>query len=266
MSRFRWSLLFLAGLNSGWIYAQSMPSEPILKRAPAHAEWSVQFFPSESDIKKTFAKNGGQFKEGEIPKGALVGPKSKTVSKDGTTYRELEQWEDGRSQEKWTVGDMQVYETSLTKKLVRLPRPASAQVASNYSDYRRSDFEELEWIGRDNFVGVQDMNGRKVYEFQGNAAKRRLTLREQGDLVDVDAGKSAEELAKEFRAGSSGKPSYVVYLDAQTQLPLYFDDGRVIRIYNFSANPPASLQVPQRFSDKFEAWKKEPPLPRFASP
>lgn len=236
------------------------PTEPILRRAPDRSEWMIFLRTDRQNIKEEASKSGQAL--GPQGKVAPSEVKSRSVSKDGNVYREVVEYGDGQTREKWIDGDMQVYETRVSKKIARAVAPDANQISSSYSDYRRSDFENLEWVSKDNFQGVKDFNGRKVFEFTTDPAKRKLTAREMTEFVDMDGNKTREQLMKDREDRLNGAPAYTAYLDAQTQLPVYFDDGEVVRIYKFVENPSGKLVAPPPFAVELARWKKQKSMPQ----
>lgn len=229
------------------------PSEPALKRAPANSEWTIQLYENREKTQEAIGKNGLENPQGDGPAEPRSLPKSVTVSKDGTTYREVVQWDDGRSSEKWISDNMQVYTQRFSGQLARAASPYS----DDYSDYRRSDFEGLEWVNRSNFQGIKDMKGRKVFEFRVDADKRPLNAREASILADPNEVKPVASGSEQYTdASAKASPGYTAYLDVQTQLPVYFDDGVTIRIYKFSERGPGKLVIPPQFAAELDAWKK----------
>lgn len=234
---------------SGWSQVPP-PSEPLLKRAPANAEWTIYTYEDRSKILEEIEKQGLKAEpSGEVSEIGKVQPVAVTISKDGKTYREVAQWLDGRVREKWIAGDVQFYETAYGKKIARVSQPAS----DNFSDYRRSDFEELEWVGKDNYKGVKEVRGRKVYEFQVDLNKKRLSPREAALLIDVDAPQTGADDGTPVAAPAPR--IYTAYFDTATQMPLFFDDGMAVRLYKFSARPPGKLVIPPPFAEEFERAK-----------
>lgn len=229
------------------------PSEPVLKRAPSHAEWTVYFHQDRQKTLEAVAERGLDLEDSKSAKGASRS-ESLTVTKNGKTYREILRTDNGRTSEKWSVDGLQVYELP-SGRIAQAILPSSGY-ADNYTDYRRSDFEELEWVGLDNFRGTKEVGGRKVFEFRIDASKRRLTPRELTELATSDERQSVADLLKE-RAAQSGGSAYTAYLDVRTQLPLYFDDGEVVRIYKFSEHSSSDLTVPSRFAEELQSWKKD---------
>ncbi len=231
------------------------PGEPILPRAPSRAEWTVKSY---------FA--GGSATPGDSAGSDRRKPvESVTVSKDGDTYREVIQRADGRKVEKWIQDGLQVYSLPQSDKIARSVLSARSY-SETFSDYRRSDFEELEWIGMDNFTGVTEIGGREVFAFSTDAVTRKLTPRELSSLADPDGTETMEDLERDFRDRSGNESGYTAYLDIATQLPVYFDDGQTKRLYEFAKQPPGQLVAPQRFAAELAEWRSEldrrKPFPR----
>jgi len=260
-----WTLAVFAA--SSFLHAQSppdqRPSEPILKRAPSIAEWTITFR-SDRDkaLKGVIGADSGSAENTAVKKFDSL--KSLTVSKSGATYREIFRESDGPTTEKWIADGLQVYETTHSKMIARSILPSSSY-SDNYSDYRRSDFEELEWVSPQNFVGIKDLNGRKVFEFRVDSAERKLTPRELSNMADPDFNESPAHLQSHLKKQAGNSPGFTAFLDITTQLPVWFDDGQTGRIYEFSNSPSASLSIPSRFAAELNAWKKDiykRPLPR----
>lgn len=247
------AFLIMAGLACP-AFSQTLPV-PVLQRAPARSEWTVFLHPDRTKMVEAVSKQGLGAPGAEIPAGSRE-LKSVTISKDGSIYREVSAWADGRKREKWISGELQVYDLGSLGKIARCVLPSRFQFSSNYSDFRRSDFEELEWIGKENFRGVKDIEGRKVFEFQMDAGKRRLTPREMAEPVDHDRNAGEAEQVKKSAEQATPSRIYTAYLDAQTNMPVYFDDGEIVRTYKFS-EAPGSLSIPAHFALELDNWKKD---------
>lgn len=224
------------------------PREPILARAPGRAEWTISYRfdhdKAKEEILNPDFKNKNQ-SNGSAKASPMRLPKEIHVSKDGATYREIIVWSDGHKTEKWIVDGLQVRETS-GGNVVRIMSPSSFY-APDYSDYSRSDFEDVEWINQSNYVGAQTLNGASVYAFETPWSKRKLIPREAADRA------SSEDVQPENDSGRT----CTVFLDAATQLPVFFDDGQIIRTYTYSAGSPEKLIPSSKFSRVIERWKKE---------
>lgn len=226
------------------------PKEPILPRAANLAEWTILIRPDRTRAREETLEPE-KIKEGEKapPKrAAVLQPVEITVTKDGQTYREVITWSNGKKSEKWILDGMQLREIPQTGDIMRVD---STSYSTDVSDYSSSDFEPLQWLDRANYKGVKLVAGRPAYEFVTENANRRLTKREIALSEKVDTGD-----AQVNRGTKEQKKSLLVaYLDAKSQMPIYVDDGYVVRIYKFGT-PSASLVVPERFAEKFKEWKE----------
>lgn len=222
------------------------PKEPILPRAPERAEWTITYRLDREKARQELLKpEAPKVREeaGNANEKQPVMPSQTRISKDGTTYREIITWSDGRQTEKWVVGGLQIQDGP-NGRLQRIMLPTSFY-ASEYSDYSRSDFEELEWVGKSNFQGPIFSEGVSVYSFEVPGNARRLTPRE----------KSAQAGRGELELKSEGDRKFVAYLDVKNQLPVYLDDGQLVRVYSFTKPSPGELEVPPKFAKAFEDWK-----------
>lgn len=229
------------------------PKEPILPRAPELSSWTISFRPDREKVWEETFEPKKQQGEKVAPKWARVlQPIEVTVTKDGTTYREVITWSNGTKSEKWIVDGLQLREIPQTGAIMRVD---TASYGPEVSDYSTSDFEPVQWIGKDNYKGVKFAGGRPTYEFVVEDASRRLTRREVVHRGYTDTGDPVEP-GKSVKATGfqSDKNVQVAYLDARTQLPIYVDDGAMARTYRFEV-PAGPLVVPERFAIKFEEWK-----------
>lgn len=237
---------------AGLLHAQQptelpAPKEPILPRAPERAEWTILLHFDREAAKKNFL-NPGEDKQGvsEAAKQAPSYPREIRISKDGSTYREVMVWPNGTTTEKWVVDNLQV-QRNPQGDIVRI-MPPSGYYSKEYSDYARSDFEVLEWIGRGNYKGVRLAAGQPVYAFEVTGDKRKLTPREEADV------------RRELRdRGDIASPDRIfsVYLNGKNQLPVYSDDGEIIRTYTFVQAPTEKLTPPPPIAQAINQWKKE---------
>ncbi|MFV0416008.1 MAG: hypothetical protein ACK5NG_06535, partial [Chthoniobacterales bacterium] len=224
------------------------PRTPVLQKAPVRAEWTVEisYEPEKAVEKFTSDKADAEGLE-EEPEVKIFRPTQIRVSKDGNTYREVTTWSNGKKSEKWIVDGLQIRELPRSGRLSRIDLTSYSE---HFSDYRRSDFEPVEWVGLDNYVGAKKLKGRQVYEFRSTANKKRLTAREQFFAED----------------GVPNSGDTVAYLDAKTQLPIFVINGHTARIYK-DFSPGAPLTLPKRFADEFNKWKQfllkksRPPTP-----
>ena len=221
-----WSIIALASLGRA---ADEVPAlkEPLLPRTSERASWTISFV----------AKNPDSPLAKQLPKQI-------EVSKDGTTYREILTDVSGRKTEKWIVNGMQVQET-VDGRVMKVMLTSSYYVP-DFSDYTRSDFEDVEWIDKSNYRGISLSNKIPVHAFEVAGEKRRFTPRELRERANNE-GPTIEDLV--------GR-TYIAYLDIHTQLPVLLDDGLCIRTYSYG---PASggLTPPAKFAEVLDAWKRK---------
>lgn len=244
-------LLLLLGAGYGRAYAQQSnfdlppPKEPLLPRVNDHSTWSVSLHYDREHARAELLDPKGS--ENKADAGAGEQPVAKIqVTKDGGVYREVAIGVNGKTKEKWIFDKFQAQESD-DGKVVMIMQPA-AFFSRDYSDYSRSDFEVLEWIDKSNFVGTAGFRGQPVYVFETSGNKRRLTAREQADIRSERATDSEIQRYSE---------KFVVYLDGKTQLPVYFDDGEIIRTYTYGPSNADKLQAPSKFQQALADWNAE---------
>lgn len=243
--------LLLSFAGAGFCLAQESvppPKDPILPRLPSRADWTI-VYRYDRDIAKDEILHPEQGKKTEEKpagdKSVQAVPKETRISKDGNTYREVTTWRDGYQSEKWIIDGLQVRSTA-AGNVVRIMLPTT-YYASDYSDYARSDFEDVEWVDKKNYVGPGELNEAVAYVFKVAGDKKTRTPRENAErLADPAAANAKAEAARE----------YVAYLDVKNQLPVFLDDGDVIRTYTYTLNPADKLVPPQKFSQAIDDWKK----------
>lgn len=245
------SVLSLAQDKAEEVPVVPPPKFPLVLRAPQKAHWKVEFRYDREKAQKE-ALNPNEKKAGDAvepgddaPPPPPMMPKSVEVSKDGRIYREVSTWPDGKKAEKWVLDGFQMREQPRTGKILDVD---AASYSTDFSDYRRSDFEAAEWVGKENYTGVKVVAGRPAYEFSVGSDKRKLTPRE----IEFRQEQIAE---RKSSAVATGGPTYVAYLDVATLLPIYIDNGEAVRIYSYGTLDEA-LTMPAKFQARYNARKK----------
>jgi hypothetical protein len=215
------------------------PREPLLPRMPVNSEWTIKLTSNNDDSARLSLADP---KKNAEPAKSDRYLDSVTITKLGpATYRETSQWFNRSAPiEKWIVDGLSIQ---------RMPPPinrliqATSCTSEDFSSYQVSDFQDLEWIGKDNYVGPKVVGGRTVYVFSTENARRRLNQRET--LMTDDLFTPLAPLKRS-----------IAYLDAQTQRPLFVDDGTTARVYRYAEAPTGSTAIPDDFAAMFERWKK----------
>jgi len=167
----------------------------------------------------------------------------------------ISHWSDGTKSERWLFdgislstdpGNPEGYMDSL----VAMPGDPPVET---YSD---TDFPEFRWIQANMYQPEpeeKDPSGqqRPHYffryvppEISTLPAKRREDLPvvkpEDGEIIESLVPQAGHTLVTGIQQA---------WIDAQTKLPIAYDDGEYLQIYSFDPTPPTSLKMPTQFSD-----------------
>jgi len=200
------------------------PRAPLLPRMPALASWNVTFQyageekPARPDAPRRYL--------GSVPRSMVV-----TKTKD--VCREQIQLATGKQVERWDFAGTQFHSDEEGTVFLIVP-PSEESPDPEYYDRRKSDFPELSWINKDNYLGVEDFQGTPAFHF---------------------------EMERDGRTFSA-------FLSVENQRPLSFSDGSATRLYHFNpppsgqlVPPPAFLSAYTRHKQAMEALKYRPGLP-----
>lgn len=229
------------------------PKTPLLPRMSNLSEWTITYRYSREKARERFMnpekkepEETADEQDSPDDEPVTIFPKSRTITKQGQVYREVTRWSNGEVTEKWIVNGLQLMEIPGSNELLRV---GLSGYPPDMSDYSRSDFEDFEWIGLDNYKGVRSVRGGQAYEFSTAAVERRLTPREKWERHSEEGYKKLPESEEAF--------PFVAYLDAKTQRPLLLDNGRVVQIYRYADKVPALPTMPQKFAEEFQQWRDE---------
>jgi len=170
--------------------------------------------------------------------------------KDGDIYRILNRFKSGDDDEFWILPQMQFLKTKGSNTVLRLLHGDSASY-----DLSESDFPELYWAAGQVPSPVQ-IDGKQFLLVEMEGAKKPLTRRQMNDAeqirqlhkdagLDVPGGESAsQDTSVELR----------LILDAQTKLPVRFEEGDSIRTYRFEPSRGLQELLPPEFNSAIRAW------------
>lgn len=218
---------------------QPAPRTPLVSRTPLRAEWTVRMTTDFSDSWQT---------EDRDPVATAALAETRTIrsiqySKDGElqTYRLKTRWSDGESEEEWIIMGNHVGERPGGRGLYVV-----GSEVSTAKDLARTDFPELGWLDMIHYRGLRSYRGKPVFAFSVKFDQKKLTP-EESQLLHL-----AKQQDPEVTPSKLFKPKVseiLVYLDAVTQLPVMYNDGTVLRRYDF--NPPSEtrLRPPQKYID-----------------
>ncbi len=221
----------------------AVPRLPLVPKAPARAEWTVYYNRSFDGSWET----GNSWEEGADTAAAERQVKSIAYSKDADrqSYRLATRWSDGSDEEEWIVMGHHVAERAGGRGLYVV---GAEQAMSK--ELGKADFPELAWVEMSHFRGIKAYKGRPVFAFTVPFDQKRLST-DEARLVAF-----ARQQMPDAKPSEVLKPKLqqvTLYLDAVTQLPALYNDGSVIRRYEFGAAPSTRLTPPKRTMDFLRA-------------
>lgn len=215
------------------------PRDPVLSPAPPRSAWTVRI----TEKVPEGWQNDDSW-ESQTPDGSAAREtkcvRSIACEKDAAirVYRVTTRWSDGESEAEWIVGGNHVAERpGGGLYVVGAERLLAVELSV-------CDFPELAWIERKHFTGTKVRNGRKVFVFEEQFNRKRMTPSEARQFYFA---RQADPDATPEKVFQPRFPKVVAYLDAVTQLPVLFNDGTKLRTYVFrdpgheSLRPPAPI-------------------------
>ena len=213
-----------------------MPAEPLLPRA-RDGSWSINY--KYKDSPSSNDKTGAAASTNRVS--------TIKVEKKGKVYHVLTTKVSGNITENWCVEDIQITKPEGAKSFVRL-------TAENplYLDFSKTDFDELSWIGMDDFKGVKEVSGElKILIFEVRNAARRPTAQEaaaSGNLAAMEEqgngkGSGGKKSVDQLRSAQYGDTISKATLDVVSQLPIEYDNGYFDRTYSFSSTIPPNAPI-----------------------
>lgn len=216
--------LALSPLSAQSPAAPPEPRVPLLPRMPALSSWNVTFQYAGED--KPIRPDAPPRHLGNVPRNMVV-----TKTKD--VCREQIQLATGKQVERWDFAGTQFHSDEEGTVFLIVP-PSEETPDPEYYDRRKSDFPELGWIHKNNYLGVEDFRGKPAFHFE------------------------TEKDGQKFSA----------FLSVENQMPLSSSDGSATRVYNLApppsgqlVPPPAFLSAYNRHKQAMEALKYRPGLP-----
>lgn len=221
------------------VFAQERlePRDPILSQAPARSEWTVRITEEYPD---SWAADDSWEAQGETTPAAteIETIRSMSYAKDSNiqTYKVTTRWTSGKSEDEWIVEG-----THVAKRPDGTPYVVGSERLMA-QELKVTDFPELAWIERGHFVGVRIYKGRKVFVFEEQFNRKRMTPTEARMYFFAKQADPEATMEKVFQPRAS---KVVAYLDVATQLPVLCNDGRKLYRYTFKNPDAGRLRPPQ---------------------
>jgi hypothetical protein len=226
------SLLLLLALCGAFLPAHasekpSLPDRKLPAGLPKFASWEISL---------DYAASPDQPEEDRSRPVRIV------VTRTDDLIREEVFWSDDKKTQKWIYKKLlQVFEENTSGRLFRIP---STTLADDFSDYSQGDFTELAWIGKSNFQGITEVDGRACFLFRSAPG---TVMRHQEE--ELNAGMPAE-----LQGPKGNRNELSAAIDAETLLPVWFDNGTAKKTYRILPAPTSALKMPQEFAAEFDRW------------
>jgi len=144
---------------------QPLPKNPVLRRMPAFASWSVTFKYKDEVV----AQESG--KPRALPDRVL----SVTFTKTNKTYWEQTGMRSGKKYEKWIFDGVQLETEPDSPSIIPIPPPTKDMPESEYSDYSHGDFQGLQWVSLDTYKGIASYEGKRAFLFEAEKEGQKVT-------------------------------------------------------------------------------------------
>ena len=226
------------------------PKEPILRRLSSPAAWTVTFHYADDTRKSKKSSSNATASLQADAHLHLDRLEAVTVTKAGKVWRERSLWSSGNTTETWIYNDMRAGTPPGSHAIAAIAFSSDEPEAL---DYRKSDFESLEWVSMDHYKGVKDFDGKPAYVFQLDSVTAPASP-ESTPAGSPDPDPTVKKA--NARTGKLGI-NKIAILSTETQLPLYSYDGVVERIYSYEKSPDAPLSPPEEYMKVFRQLETE---------
>jgi hypothetical protein len=196
-----------------------LPPGPLLARAPDYSKWVVS------------VTSGTTGDTSQPPNQTTKYDHRTLVEKSGAIRYEVTVSADGSKLEKWRSGN---YQATIYPG-VENPSIELQGVNGNhggFTDYSKSDFVGFEWISRDNYIGVQTMEGIPCYVFH-----------------DGPSGIASSNPNAPVTLPQTGSTAYI---EADNHKPILLQVDTVTNYYQWEQPPSTPLTLPPNVQAGFE--------------
>lgn len=224
------------------------PKDPILQAAPSRSEWTVKITEKFPDSWADSAEWESQSSSSGSVQPAQEVKKERSVKyekdADRKTYRLTTKWTTGDSDEEWIVMGQHVAERANGGFYVVGSENLAAQ------ELAKMDFPRISWIERKNYKGIKVYKGRKVFVFEEDYNRKKMTPTEARFYFFA---RQQDPNATPMEIFKPRFDKVVVYLDVASQLPVLANDGT--KLYNYEFKKPSSGRL--RPPDKVLAFLRQ---------
>lgn len=202
------------------------PTPPLVAEAPDPSGWTITIKPAGSGPAAP-ASNPS------LPPKYL---KQQSWTKSGEKMRCVNEWNDGRRTVDWIAGAVKFHESPQGEG-IKLFNPSSHPT---HHDFSKGDFDMLDWLTLDDYVGAVEYQGEPCYLFRS----KRLAPRIHGDSHKRDFS------AAEFRAPTSPTTALI---SVRTKLPVFVANADGQFQFRFQSVAPGELNLPEPYASLWRA-------------
>ena len=217
------------------------PHDPVLPRAATPASWTISYDYSSTPFGTSNPQPASPPTDQRNQSGSLL---TTVVEKFSRGYHESHTYRVNSASEFWLWRGTPLFSPGEQALVIQLP-----QMTDLNSDYSQSDFEIVQWVGQDNFVGVVSFLGRKAFLFRVKRNDKRKTSRE---ILEEQAMKAANVAPPNY-----GDQVISAWLDCATQLPIAYEQSDMRLTYIFNPPPAPNITPPAKFQHVLDLLAKK---------
>lgn len=189
------------------------PQPPFVARAPEQSSWLIVINPNEN----------GPDASSSNPSHPPKSLKAQLWTKSGTALQCANIWTDGTRTEDTVVGATKFAQSPDGNGVHQF----NPRLDPRYHDFSSSDFERLDWITPENYVGAFSRAGERCYLFRTKGAKDAASAPHDQSLAQINTPSSSTS----------------VYISIRTGLPVEIDNAE--DEYRFQFGSPGELRLPE---------------------
>jgi len=216
-----------------------LPSGPLLKSAPAKAQWLVEY---------KYADENPKSKKPPQPNPGLARSRIKQITTTRTLPLAYEEIIDqaGKKTEKWYANDEQYTRNAGSSKFFYA---GDKDVGNPFYEYRSpTGFQGFEWISKKNYAGIQKVLDRDCLVFRDMQFGQATFDPNAAAMLAVEQKEQAQP-KQDSTAATKGEPPapnvpITACIDLVTRLPVVLQIGTETRVFTFLDQPAASVTLP----------------------
>lgn len=215
-----------------------LPAGPLLnKRAPEFARWTIlhKYTGSGKDTPKP---TGGESDSTDSFRASPPRILSRTLIKTRNIYHIVTNYENGKLEDRWVVGNVHSVLTPASTELVSGP---FASFDGTDLDISSSDFFGFDWITANIYTGIKEVYGHPCLIFQQTQNKYAMEKFPwlETSITYRNAGKVPDVYKEEVPA--------LAAIDVQTRMPVFLQIGNETRSIQYTPVPNQLQQLPPAF-------------------